>query len=157
MENVFTKKCVTLDETKRLAERFAEVVKEKGCFVNLFGEIGAGKTAFVRLVAESLGVKEKVTSPSFVILNEYHSASIPVYHFDLYRLENVGISTITEELREYSEGKKITFVEWAEFSQGELPFERIEINVTYDDDDSRIYEFKSIGNKNEYIIEGLKQ
>lgn len=157
MKNVFNKKCVTLDDTKKLAEKFAQLVKDKGCFVNLFGEIGAGKTAFVRLVAEALGVKEKVTSPSFVILNEYHSTTIPVYHFDLYRLENVGISTITEELREYSEGKKITFVEWAEFSQGELPFERIEINVTYDDDDSRIYEFQCIGNKNEYIIEGLKQ
>ena len=157
MGNTFIRKCTTIDDTKKLAEQFAKLVQEKGCFVNLFGEIGAGKTAFVRLVAEALGVKEKVTSPSFVILNEYHSASIPVYHFDLYRLENVGISTITEELREYSEGKKITFVEWAEFSQGELPFERIEINVTYDNDDSRIYEFKSIGDKNEYIIEGLKQ
>ena len=151
------KKCQTLDDTKKLAGSFAELVKGKGCFVNLYGEIGAGKTAFVRLVAEALGVKEKVTSPSFVILNEYHSASIPVYHFDLYRLEHVGISTITDELREYSEGKKITFVEWAEFSQGELPFERVEINVTYDDDDSRNYEFKSVGEKNVYIIEGLKE
>ena len=157
MENSYIKKCIKLEDTKLLAKKFAEIVKEKGCFVNLFGEIGAGKTAFVRFVAEALGVKEKVTSPSFVILNEYHSAAIPVYHFDLYRLENVGISTITEELREYSEGKKITFVEWAEFSQGELPFERLEINVTYDDDDSRIYQFKSIGDKNKYIIEGLKQ
>ena len=135
---------------------FKKLVKDKGCFVNLYGEIGAGKTALVRLTAEALGVIEKVTSPSFVILNEYHSASIPVYHFDLYRLEHVGISTIAEELREYSEGKKITFVEWAEFSQGELPFERIEINVTYDDDDNRNYEFKSIGEKNNYILEGLK-
>ena len=149
-------KCKTIEDTKKLAEKFARLVEAKGCFVNLYGEIGAGKTAFVRLVAEALGVKEKVTSPSFVILNEYHSASIPVYHFDLYRLEHVGISTITDELREYSEGKKITFVEWAEFSQGELPFERIEINVTYDDDDSRNYEFKSVGDKDNYIIEGLK-
>ncbi|MCQ2738881.1 MAG: tRNA (adenosine(37)-N6)-threonylcarbamoyltransferase complex ATPase subunit type 1 TsaE [bacterium] len=155
MEN-FVIKCKTLNDTKKLAEKFANLVKDKGCFVNLYGEIGAGKTALVRLTAEALGVKEKVTSPSFVILNEYHSASIPVYHFDLYRLENVGISTITEELREYSEGKKITFVEWAEFSQGELPFERIEINVTYNDDDSRNYEFRSIGNFNNYVIEGLK-
>lgn len=152
----FSIKCKTLDDTKKLAEKFANLVKENGCFVNLYGEIGAGKTAFTRFVAEALGVKEKVTSPSFVILNEYHSSSIPVYHFDLYRLENVGISTITDELREYSEGKKITFVEWAEFSQGELPFERIEINVTYDDDDSRNYEFKSVGDKNKYVIEGLK-
>lgn len=156
MESNFIKKCATLSDTKQLAEKFASLIKEQGCFVNLYGEIGAGKTAFVKFVAEALGVNEKVTSPSFVILNEYHSASIPVYHFDLYRLENVGISTITEELREYSEGRKITFVEWAEFSQGELPFERIEINVTYDNDDSRIYEFKSIGLKNKYIIEGLK-
>lgn len=152
----FIQKCKTLEDTKKLAEKFANLVKDKGCFVNLFGEIGAGKTALVRLTAEALGVKEKVTSPSFVILNEYHSASIPVYHFDLYRLEHAGISTITDELREYSEGKKITFVEWAEFSQGELPFERLEINVTYDDDDSRNYEFKSVGEKNNYVIEGLK-
>ena len=157
MEEKFTQKCRTLDDTKKLAYKFANLVKEHGCFVNLFGEIGAGKTAFVKLVAEALGIKEKVTSPSFVILNEYHSASIPVYHFDLYRLEHAGISTITEELREYSEGQKITFVEWAEFSQGELPFERVEINVTYDDDDSRNYEFKSIGEKNKNIIKGLQK
>lgn len=155
--NKFIQKCNTLEDTKHLAEKFAKLVQEKGCFVNLYGEIGAGKTAFVRLTAETLGIKEKVTSPSFVILNEYHSASIPVYHFDLYRLEHAGISTITDELREYSEGRKITFVEWAEFSQGELPFDRIEINVTYDDNDNRIYEFNCVGDKYEYVIEGLKQ
>lgn len=155
MDNLLIK-CQTLNETKQLAEKLAILIKDKGCFVNLFGEIGAGKTALVRLTAEALGVKEKVTSPSFVILNEYHSSSIPIYHFDLYRLEHTGISSITDELREYSDGKKITFVEWAEFSQGELPFERIEINVTYDDDDSRLFEFKTVGNKNNYVIEGLK-
>ena len=153
---MYKQKCVTLDDTKKLAYKFANLVKDEGCFVNLFGEIGAGKTAFVKLVAEALGIKEKVTSPSFVILNEYHSSSIPVYHFDLYRLEHAGIKTITDELREYSEGRKITFVEWAEFSQGELPFERIEINVTYADDDSRIYEFKAVGDKYNRVIEGLK-
>ncbi len=156
MKEKFVQKCKSINDTKLLAEKFAGLIRKEGCFVNLFGEIGAGKTAFVKLVAEALGVKEKVTSPSFVILNEYHSADIPLYHFDLYRLEHTGIKTITEELREYSEGRKITFVEWAEFSQGELPFERLEINVTYDDDDSRIYEFACIGDKNKNIIEGLK-
>ena len=115
------------------------------------------KDCFCKTYGRRLKKKEKVTSPSFVILNEYHSASIPVYHFDLYRLEHAGISTITDELREYSEGRKITFVEWAEFSQGELPFDRIEINVTYDDNDNRIYEFNCVGDKYEYVIEGLKQ
>lgn len=145
-----------MDDTRELAKRFAELAKD-GCFVNLFGDIGAGKTAFVRLVAEALDIKEKITSPSFTILNEYHTGEIPIYHFDLYRLEHVGIKTITDELREYSEGKNLTFVEWAEFSQGEVPFDRIEINVTYDDDDNRIYEFSCVGDKYEYVIEGLKQ
>lgn len=145
-----------MDDTRVLAKRFAQLSKN-GCFVNLFGDIGAGKTAFVRLVAEALGIKEKVTSPSFTILNEYHTGEIPIYHFDLYRLEHVGIKTITDELREYSEGKNLTFVEWAEFSQGEVPFDRIEINVTYDDDDNRCYEFTAVGDKDKEIIEGLKK
>ena len=143
--------CNTIEDTRALAKEFADIVKREGCFINLFGDIGAGKTAFVRLVAEALDIKEKVTSPSFTILNEYHTGEIPIYHFDLYRLENVGIKTITDELREYSEGKCLTFVEWAEFSQGEVPFDRIEINVTYDDDDNRCYSFNAIGDKSEKL------
>ena len=108
------------------------------------------------MVANALGITEKVTSPSFVILNEYHSSKIPVYHFDLYRLENEGVKTILDELREYSEGKQITFVEWAEFSQNQLPFDRIEINVTYDDNDCRKYSFTSYGKSCDEIIERLK-
>ena len=86
-------------------------------------------------------------------MNEYHTGSIPIYHFDLYRLENEGIKTIYDELREYSEGKQVTFVEWAEFNQDEAPFNHIKINVTYSDDDSRVYEFISVGE--DEIIEGL--
>ncbi|MEE3349547.1 MAG: tRNA (adenosine(37)-N6)-threonylcarbamoyltransferase complex ATPase subunit type 1 TsaE [Candidatus Gastranaerophilaceae bacterium] len=146
--------CKTIDDTRKLAKRFAKLVTN-GCFVNLYGEIGAGKTAFVKLVADALNIKEKVTSPSFVILNEYHSGIIPVYHFDLYRLENEGIKTILDELREYSDGKKLTFVEWAEFSQNEIPFRHIKINVTYNDDDSRLYAFESNESYGDSIIEGL--
>ncbi len=147
--------CKTLDDTKKLAQKFAKLV-QGGCFVNLYGEIGAGKTAFVKLAADALDVKEKVTSPSFVILNEYHSGKLPVYHFDLYRLENEGVSTILDELREYSEGHCLTFVEWAEFSQDEIPFDHLKINVTYADDESRIYEFEGVGEKSKIIEEGLK-
>ncbi len=152
----YTRVCATLEDTKKLAQDFAGLI-ENGCFVNLYGEIGAGKTAFVKLVADALGVQEKVTSPSFVILNEYHSAKLPIYHFDLYRLENEGVKTISDELREYSEGRNITFVEWAEFSQNEIPFNHLKINVTYDDDDARLYEFEPSGKGFEYIIEGLEK
>lgn len=151
----YEKICNTLNDTKILATKFASLVTE-GCFINLYGEIGAGKTAFVKLVADALGVKEKVTSPSFVILNEYHSGKLPVYHFDLYRLENEGVKTILDELREYSEGKQVTFVEWAEFSQDEIPFKHLKINVTYQDDDARVYSFESDDKDIIKIIEGLK-
>jgi len=156
MENGFEKICGSLDETKELAKKFADLVVDKGCFVSLYGEIGAGKTAFVKLVADALEVQERVTSPSFVILNEYHSAKIPIYHFDLYRLENEGVSTIVDELREYSEGKMLTFVEWAEFSQDEIPFNHIKINVTYDEGEARKYSFVPYGEENCSIVGGLK-
>ena len=156
MTNKYEKICKTLDDTKELAQKFAHIIENDGCFINLYGEIGAGKTAFVKEVASAIGITEKVTSPSFVILNEYHSAKIPVYHFDLYRLENEGIKTIFDELQEYSEGKQITFVEWAEFSQNQVPFEHIKINVTYDDNDYRKYSFEGFGDKCKGIIEQLR-
>lgn len=157
MTKSYEKICKTLDDTKALAYKFAKLIEKNGCFINLYGEIGAGKTAFVKEVAEAIGITEKVTSPSFVILNEYHSANIPVYHFDLYRLENEGIKTINEELKEYSEGRQITFVEWAEFSQNQIPFDHIKINVTYEDDDSRKYSFTGFGNKSDGIIHELSK
>lgn len=148
--------CETLKDTEELARRFVLAVKDKGAFVSLYGPIGAGKTAFVKFAVKALNVKERVTSPSFVILNEYKSGEIPVYHFDLYRLEKEGIKTILDELREYSEGKILTFVEWAEFLQDEIPFNHIKINVEYCDDDSRQYSFEAFGEENIKIIKGLK-
>lgn len=154
--NNFSVICKSLEDTDLLAQNLFPLL-QNGCFVNLFGEIGAGKTAFVKLIAKYAKVQENVTSPSFIILNEYHTGTIPIYHFDLYRLENTGVKSIIDELREYSEGKVLTFVEWAEFSQNEIPFNRLEINVTYEDNDYRKYSFASFGDKEIKIIEELKK
>ena len=145
-----------IGDTELLAQKFATLVADKGAFVCLLGDVGAGKTAFTKLVCKHLEVKEKVTSPSFVILNEYKTGKIPVYHFDLYRLENEGVSTIINELDEYSEGKILTMVEWAEFSQNEIPFDRIDLNINYIDETEREFTFTAFGDKSESIIEGLK-
>ncbi len=157
MIETYEKICKNLEDTKDLAKKFAKLVGEKGCFVNLYGEIGAGKTAFVKEVAKEIGIEEKVTSPTFVILNEYHGGKLPMYHFDLYRLENEGVKTIMDELREYSEGKQLTFVEWAEFSQNEFPFNHVKINVTYEDNDDRKYTFTGYGKDCIEIIKGLEK
>ena len=148
--------CKDITETEILAQKFANLVQDKGAFVCLLGDVGAGKTAFTKLVCKYLDVKEKVTSPSFVILNEYKSGKIPVYHFDLYRLENEGVSTIVNELDEYSEGKILTMVEWAEFSQNEIPFDRIDLNINYIDETQREFTFTAFGDKSESIIIGLE-
>lgn len=145
--------CKNLDETSLLAKKFAEIVGKTGAFVCLFGDIGSGKTAFARFVAEHLDVKEKVTSPSFVILNEYHTGTIPIFHFDLYRLENEGVKTILDELTEYSGDKAVTLVEWAEFSQGEIPLDRIEVKIDYVDKTERKFTFDAFGEKSSNILE----
>lgn len=138
-------KVKTLEETKLLAEKFANTISKKGLFVTLTGDIGAGKTQFVRYVLEALNVKEKITSPSFVILNEYKSDFIPIYHFDLYRLEEKGLKSIISELREYSKTGVLTFIEWAEFAHNEIPDSALKINVEYDENDLdiRIFKFES--------------
>ena len=152
----YEKICKNLEDTKELPKKFAKLVEDKGCFVSLYGEIGAGKTAFVKEVAKEIGIEEKVTSPTFVILNEYHGGKLPMYHFDLYRLENEGVKTILDELNEYSEGKQLTFVEWAEFSQNEIPFDHIKINVTYEYNDDRRYSFEGFGQNCIEIVKGLE-
>jgi len=143
MDKIFSIRVNNLDETNILAEKFASALKNVGAFVCLHGDIGAGKTAFTKLVANHLHVKEKVTSPSFVIINEYLSGDLPVYHFDLYRLEAEGVKTIIDELVEYSRPNVFTFVEWAEFSNYELPFNRIEIKIVYIDETVREFTFYS--------------
>ncbi len=95
-------------ETKRIAAQFARKIPV-GSFVGLFGELGAGKTVFVKGMAEGLGVKMPVTSPTFTIVNEYP----PLVHVDLYRIE--GIESLG--LEDYHD--RIIVVEWAEkFSKG---------------------------------------
>ena len=157
MPDSYSLVCKDINDTDTLAKKFAELIQDKGAFVCLYGDIGAGKTAFSKLVCKYLGVSQKVTSPSFVILNEYHSGKLPVYHFDLYRLEDVGVKTIISELEEYSQGKILTLVEWAEFSDNQLPFDRIEIKIEYIDETTRNFEFVAFGKGNENIVEELSK
>lgn len=150
--------CENLDDTRKIAEIFASCVEDSGAFVCLYGDIGAGKTAFVKEVCKFLGVKQKVTSPSFVILNEYKSGKLPIYHFDLYRLENEGVSTVKDELEEYSEGKILTFVEWAQFSsKEELPFDEITININYKGETAREFTFSGSGKNSDKILSEFEQ
>jgi len=73
------------EETERVGAALAERLRP-GDVVAYYGELGAGKTAFTRGVAAGLGVRERVTSPTYTIVNEYLSGRLPLFHFDMYRL-----------------------------------------------------------------------
>lgn len=149
----------SLEQTQKLAQKFVQCLDEKGLFVTLTGDIGAGKTQFIRYVLEYLEVQEKVTSPSFVILNEYKTKRFPIYHFDLYRLEQQGLKSIVSELREYSKTGVLTFIEWAEFAYDEIPSSALKINVCYNEEDLdvRTFEFTSEDENNNNFIQKLKE
>jgi tRNA threonylcarbamoyladenosine biosynthesis protein TsaE len=114
------------EETERLGCRIGERL-DKGGFVALYGELGAGKTAFVRGLAAGLGA-EGVTSPTFTLMHEYEGR-LPLYHFDAYRLT---YKEEAEELgfEEYFFGNGVSVVEWAENIRGILPHERLDIEIT---------------------------
>lgn len=145
-------KLKSLEDTKKIAACFVRSLDENGLFVTLTGDIGAGKTQFVRYVLENLGTNKKVTSPSFVILNEYQTSKFPVYHFDLYRLEEKGLKSIVSELREYSKTGYLTFIEWAEFGKEEIPADAFKINIEYDENDLDIrwFEFEENAKSNDF-------
>lgn len=78
----------SVQETKDFAAKFAQSLKP-GDVVCLQGDLGAGKTQFVQGVAAYLGIQESVVSPTFNILLQYEDGKLPLYHFDLYRLNNI--------------------------------------------------------------------
>ena len=114
------------EETEAAGERLGRVL-EPGAVVALTGELGAGKTCFIRGLVRGLGVETTATSPTFVLVNEYRGR-LPVYHVDLYRVES-----LTEAwelgLPELMSGNEITVIEWAERLGPLLPTGAIRVTV----------------------------
>ncbi len=101
------------EETKALAYRIATSLRPR-TVIGLWGDLGAGKTTFVKGIADALGVKTRVTSPSFVIVNWYLDGVMPLYHLDLYRIESPQ-DLISAGVYEYLPPTNgLTVVEWAD-------------------------------------------
>ena len=98
------------NETRVLGKRLASLLRE-GDVLLLFGDLGAGKSEMTRGIAEGLGVRSTVTSPSFTILNVYDEGCVPLYHFDWYRLESAE-ELYEMGMDEYLGGDGIAVVEW---------------------------------------------
>jgi tRNA threonylcarbamoyladenosine biosynthesis protein TsaE len=105
------------EETEALAARLAASL-EPGDVVLIAGELGAGKTTFVRGACRALGVTGRVTSPTFTIGRRYEG-NVPVSHLDLYRLADLGAED-PALLADYVGSDRVTFVEWPEVAEGAL-------------------------------------
>ena len=104
--------------------------------IELIGDVGAGKTTFVRGLAEGLGITTPVTSPSFTISKEYAFPNGRLVHYDFYRLPDPGL--MSEDLYEaISDPHAIVIVEWANSVENILPADTVKIQIKYNDDGTR--------------------
>ena len=100
------------EDTREFGFRLAEEL-EPNDVLALIGDLGVGKTALTKYIAEGLGVTESVTSPTFTIVAEHHTGRLPLYHFDVYRLES-GKDMLDIGCDEYFDGGGISVIEWAD-------------------------------------------
>lgn len=130
----------SVEDTNKIAEEFARTI-EPGQIVLLVGDLGAGKTAFVKGVVKALhGDPDQVTSPTFTIVNEYSLDDFPIYHFDLYRLENPN-ELYNIGFEEYFYGSGVCFIEWPERASDFFDESAIVVNIKKLGDNKREISF----------------
>ena len=106
-----------------------------GDIVALYGDLGTGKTRFVKGISIGFGVKERVTSPTFVVVNEHLDGRLPLYHFDFYRMRSLAE---LEEIgfEEYLYGNGVCVIEWAEMIEKKLPSLRYDVRFSHGKSDN---------------------
>ncbi len=115
-------------ETESFAENFAKSLKA-GDVVAFEGDLGAGKTAFTRGLARGLGCTDSVSSPTFAIVNEY-SGAIPLFHFDMYRIESLG-ELYSIGFFEYLDRGGVCAIEWSENIYSALPQNTVFVSLEH--------------------------
>ncbi len=129
-------------ETEALGAELAADLRA-GDVVLVHGELGAGKTTFVRGAARALGVSGPITSPTFSIGHRYRGTGVTVSHLDLYRLEGLR-GEDPELLEDYFGADRIAFVEWPEAGAGELPDARLRVTLAHAGADRRRIEVRTL-------------
>jgi tRNA threonylcarbamoyladenosine biosynthesis protein TsaE len=128
------------EQTERLGAAVAALLRS-GDVVHVSGELGAGKTVFVRGACRALGITQPVTSPTYTVGNLYFTPSGAVAHIDLYRSAGVSVEEAAD-LEAYFDGT-ICFVEWPDAGAGILPESRLAVTVRVGEGDARLIELRS--------------
>ncbi len=119
------------------AKIFVEKFGDKKIFA-FYGEMGAGKTTFIKAVCKSMGVTGTITSPTFSLVNEYKTDNgMTIYHFDFYRIENIE-EVYDFGYEDYFYSDKMCFIEWPELVETLLPEDVVEVKISADDNEQRL-------------------
>ena len=122
----------SVEETERFAEEFSKNLSGNE-IIAMYGDLGAGKTCFTRGLARGLGVEDGVSSPTFAIVNEY-SGQYPIYHFDMYRIEDWNDLESIGFFDYINNG--VIIIEWSENIEGALPSEVIKVYIDKNDNEN---------------------
>ncbi|MBR2945043.1 MAG: tRNA (adenosine(37)-N6)-threonylcarbamoyltransferase complex ATPase subunit type 1 TsaE [Clostridia bacterium] len=126
MKQIFNSQ--STEETEKIAADFARSLDDgKPHFVAMYGDLGVGKTAFVRGVASVLANGVRVKSPTFTVVNEYHGEKLPLYHFDVYRIENED-DLYSVGFYDYLQ-KGVCIVEWSENIEYSIPSDCYRVRI----------------------------
>ena len=139
------------EQTMELGYKLVGVLPN-GQTICLTGDLGAGKTTFVRGVAEGLGIKEVVQSPTFNIMKIYLKGAKPLIHIDAYRLADIDTDIGLDEYIGYETG--ITVIEWPEYIEKLIPDNKLELIVNNMGGDNRLLTFKT---KDKKLLEDIKR
>jgi len=144
----------SLNQTLKIGKKIAASLCT-GDIICLFGELGSGKTALVKGIAQGLGInKEQVVSPSFVLLRAYAKAKLPLYHFDLYRLKAAqDIRGLGYEEYFYAQG--VSVIEWADRLGYFLPQECLKIELFHKSKAQRLLKFSASGSRYRQLLKEI--
>ncbi|MBQ3264180.1 MAG: tRNA (adenosine(37)-N6)-threonylcarbamoyltransferase complex ATPase subunit type 1 TsaE [Ruminococcus sp.] len=135
-------------QTEGLGARIASVLKGRE-MIALFGDLGAGKTAFTRGICSGLGISDGVCSPTFAIVNAY-SGKVPVYHFDMYRIKDSDDLFATGYYDYIGQG--VIIIEWSENIESELEPDCIRVRIgKTEKDNERIFEIEGLDDYADFI------
>lgn len=121
------------DETKALGQKIGQVVEE-GTIIVLSGELGTGKTTLSKGIAQGLGIKQMIKSPTYTLIREYEEGRMPLYHMDVYRLEGCEDDLGFDE---YFLGDGLCLIEWGSLIESQLPPHYYEISLSYNQNQTR--------------------
>ncbi len=133
-------KITTLEKIADAVEKFLEQTSGNKIFA-FYGEMGAGKTTFIKEICKRLHVVNMVTSPTFSILNEYITdKGEKIFHFDFYRIKKIE-EALDIGIEEYFYSNNICFIEWPEKIESLLPMETLAVKISVDENEERLISF----------------